>query len=185
MERTTPTLFFRIVYDTYSYKGAYGMRVSHWILVAFASAIWLGIGLFLLNLGVNFVIESTEMAYSGGHPLILWLGHLLGRPENGAIALFVVAILLGLFKGRTVLKSAADRIVERILTLPNPASPLLVYGRRTYILILSMMALGMVLRLFGVPEEIRGTVLVAVGTGLLHGGVTILRSAVGLRQTAT
>jgi len=142
------------------------MRVSHWILVALASIIWLAVGLFLLNLGAGFIVGG------GGSGLL-------------SLSLVGIGLILGLLKGRTVLAKAANRIVDRILTLPQPASILLVYGRRTYILIFSMMGLGVVMRLTGVPELVRGTVLVAVGTGLIHAGVAIFRRSIQLRSATT
>jgi hypothetical protein len=163
------------------------MRCRHWVLVVCSSVIWLGMGLFLLNKGVGFVIESVEVVARGhasGHPLVHWLAQILGSAASGAIVLFGIALVAGPFTGRTVMAKAVGTIVGRIATLPELSPLWKVYGRRSYILILSMMALGLCLRLLGIPEEIRGTVLVAVGTALIHGGIQTLRMAIDLRQAA-
>lgn len=156
--------------------------MRRWSLTALAGAIWLGVAFFLLNLGAGFLFGASESMGAGGHPVMAWLARALGGGEMALMALFLFAFAMGLLKGRTVMVKAANRTIGRICSLPEPSTPLLVYGRSSYILILSMMALGMVMRFAGVPEEVRGTILVAVGIALLNGGIYTLRIAFHLRR---
>lgn len=158
------------------------MKLNHWILVAISSLVWFLLGAFLLNLGVERVLHAVHLP-GEAVGLVKWLAKAVGEGERVALLLVAVGFGLGLVKGRLAMRKAVQRGIKRILSLPNPTSLFRIYSGKYYLLLLSMMGLGMLLRLLGVPEEIRGTVLVAVGTALILGGVHSMRSALRIRAS--
>jgi hypothetical protein len=158
------------------------MKLNHWVLVAISSCVWLLLGFFLLDLGVERVLHAVHSGATSG--LVAWIGMAVGPGEKVALVLVATGFAVGLVKGRLAMRKAVQRGINRILTLPNPTSLFRIYSGKYYILILSMMGMGFLLRFFGVPEEIRGTVLVAVGTALILGGVHCMRSALQIRLAA-
>lgn len=155
------------------------MKLNHWALVAISSFVWLFLGLFLLNLGVERLLHAFHFPTSG---LVRWLGRQFGPGENGALPLLALGLVLGLVKGRLAMRKAVQRGISRILALPAPVSLFRIYSGKYYLLIVGMMGLGMLLRFVGVPEELRGTVLVAVGSALVMGGVYSMRCALRIRR---
>lgn len=153
-------------------------KLKHRGMGFLAGIIWLIVGGFLLKTGVSLVMSAAlESRFAvASHPLFDWLSPASENAERAALVIFSIAVVLGYLKGRFILMRVGKRIMLRISQLPEPVSVLLLYGRREYIVIGSMIALGVILRLTGVPTEIRGFVLTAVGIGLIQGAVGIFRA---------
>lgn len=119
-----------------------------------AGGLWtlVGTGLFLMGLVFWFHFP--------------YLGFLDSKHIIGGIA----ALSVGLIKGKFILDKTAGRVIERVEVLqePNPfKSVFQMFGGKTIALILSMIGLGVILRIAGVSFEIRGLVYIAVGIALL------------------
>ncbi len=116
--------------------------------------------------------ERAQLAFAG----VLWatgaailsvrgIGWLLAT--DLALVLIAGGVLLGLLKARFVLdpvaRKAAVRIRER-----GPSAPVLgFFSVRSWAVVLSMVALGHVLRLTTLPRPMLGVVYVAVATALV------------------
>ncbi len=96
---------------------------------------------------------------------------------NSAAALVAFALMIGYFKGKYVMRKSANRIVARIQGLPNPISLFKAYHPAYFILIASMMGIGMFIKALGLPNEIRGFIDVAIGSALINGSMNYFRSA--------
>jgi hypothetical protein len=151
------------------------LKINHRHMGCIAGIVWLIVGSLLLRMGI-FLISTAAMEEidpSSSHPLFHGLMVLVGDSAKVVLALLSVAILVGYAKGRLVLMRAGERIIARIASLRAPVPIFQIYGRRDYLLMLSMMGLGMVMRFLEVPIEIRGFILVAVGTALIQGSLAI------------
>jgi len=78
-----------------------------------------------------------------------------------------VALVVGTFKSIMVFQRTALTNVERINKLGEQAPVAQVFSGKAWGLIAFMMALGMIMRFSGLPTELRGFVIIAVGWGLL------------------
>jgi hypothetical protein len=132
------------------------MRVSPKTMIIFGGIIWFAVGAVLLRTGL--LLLATNSA----------------RSPEGLVLLMALALAVGFAKGRFILSRSARRAQARLQAL-GPAPLWRLYGRRDFMLIGSMMLLGMLMRAFHVPGDIRGFILTAVGAGLINGAVIAIR----------
>ncbi len=153
-------------------------KLSHKTLIAISGSLWLAIGFYLLPLGLKLftnTLESDNITHP--YPLLSVLeGNMGGRAQTVAI-LVAISLFIGFMKGRYVLKKSVKRTVNRIRSFPDPTSLGNIFAPSYYILIAVMMMLGMGIRFFGAPDDIRGLVDVAIGAALIDGGVSYFREA--------
>lgn len=152
------------------------LKLSHRALIIISGIVWFVIGFYLLNLGLN-LIATADPAAQEGYPLLNRLASLFGGIAEAGIAVIAVGLLIGYFKGRYVLGKSARKGVERIATFPNPTSLANIYSKKYYILLGSMIALGISIKLFGLPNDVRGMVDIAIGAALINGAVVYFRLA--------
>lgn len=150
------------------------MKFSHKTLYAISGAIWLGIGIMLLNLGLKFIMhgfQANTFNDEGYSNLITKLSTLCGSYHNASIILIVFAILIGFLKGRMVLQKNAMRSFERISKLPNPTSLSNLYSKANLLILAGMSGMGMLMNALQMPFDIRGFIDIAVGCGLMQGSI--------------
>ncbi len=148
-------------------------KLHHKTLLGIAGTVWLAVGASLLWVGIRLFQSVLAGASS---PLVSSLTS-FASVDNIVIVLIASALGAGYFKGRMVLRKAAGRETARIVSLPNPAPITSLYGPRFYILIVIMMGIGMAMRFFAVPPDIRGWVDVTVGAALIHGAMAYYGAA--------
>lgn len=141
------------------------MHVSHSTLIKLSGTLWLCIGFFLLTLGI-FHLVNGEI-----HPLKTSISPVFGGIEEATVALVAIALLIGYMKGRFVLGKSSQRIVKRIRSFPNPTSITNIFSPAYLLLIGSMVLLGISIKYFGLPHDIRGFVDIAIGSALINGAV--------------
>lgn len=161
------------------------MKLSHTKLIVISGLVWFAVGFYLLQLGLNLLVNSAAAAsMSGDHPLMKSLLPYLRDGSNVALLLVVIALFVGYFKGRYVLGKSARRGVERIRSFPNPAPLSRIYSAKYYILLGAMMALGISIKYFGVSNDIRGWVDTAIGAALVNGAMVYFRLAQTVKASA-
>lgn len=143
------------------------MKFKHNSLILFSGFLWLLIGVSLLNLGLKLLTQAH--IYSSFFSFF-------GSKEEGATLLIASALLIGILKGKYVLKKSAMKLLTRIYALPNPASFAEAYSKSYLLLIAFMMSLGMLIKYFEVPNDIRGFIDVAVGAALIQGSTHYFRA---------
>jgi len=154
------------------------MRHRTW--VAFTGLIWLVLGSFLLYKGLHLIAEGTLREDS----LCFRLRNTLGDAQQAGTILIAVGLFLGFLKGRFVLSKTVYRVSMRISKLPSPVSFSQVYALSYWILIGSMIVLGISLRFLPIPIDLRGLIDVAVGSALLNGSMLYFRFAKSLAVTS-
>lgn len=154
------------------------MKLSHAKLIVISGLVWFGIGIYLLQLGLNLLLEGTQNPlYTDHYPLLKTLASYTGSFEAAVIMLVVIALFIGYFKGRYVLGKSARRGVDRIRSFSNPAPFHYIYSAKYYILLGSMIALGISIKFMGLSHDIRGVVDAIIGSALINGSMIYFKLA--------
>lgn len=156
------------------------MKCSHTVLGWISGLVWLAVGFFLFTLGVSLLTAHLTAA-GGSYPLIDLVAPYFGGREQATIALIAAALYIGFLKGKHVLGKSARRGIARLQTLPNPASIARIYGASYYMLLGSMILLGVAIKYTGIPSDLRGFIDLTVGTALIQGAVVYMRLANALK----
>lgn len=147
------------------------MKQRGW--VAFSGFVWFVIGAFLLYKGLHLIAEGAFQPHSLSHRM----KDLVGSPQKGATILIAIGLFGGFFKGRFVLVKTVRRVVARIASLPLPIRLKDAYSLSYWILIGSMVALGVSFRFLPIPIDLRGMIDVAIGSALINGAMLYFRAA--------
>lgn len=159
------------------------MKFKHETLIFLSGLLWLSIGGFLLSTGLHLIIQAINDPSLGPFPIIDNFSGVAGGAGSVGIVLIAIGLFIGYAKGRFVLGKSAQRIVRRIRSFPTPMNIVNLYSPAYYLLIGSMMFLGMGIKFFGVPLDIRGTVDVAIGAALINGALIFFRMALSVRNS--
>lgn len=154
------------------------IKTSHRTLYAISGAIWLGVGIMLLNLGLGFIMQGFQghsFITSGYSSLFTSLASTTGGFELAAIIVIAVSLLVGGIKGRLVMQKAAQKSFNRISQLANPTPITNIYTRSNIAILAVMMSLGMLMKVVGLPLDIRGAIDTAVGCALMQGSLAYFR----------
>lgn len=157
------------------------MKLSHTKLIVISGIIWFAIGFYLLQLGLNLLLASTQASIDN-FPLLGFIAQMIGSGETAAIVLVVLALFIGYLKGRYVLGKSAQKGVARILTFPNPANLSSIYSRKYYILLAGMVGLGISIKYLGLSNDVRGFIDAIIGSALINGAMIYFRLAQTLKQ---
>jgi hypothetical protein len=134
-----------------------------------------------MNRKTWIAISGLIWAFAGF--LLLYKGlRILALLPNQELATWLVAggLLVGFIKGRFILSKTVARISSRIAQLPTPIHFINVYPKSYWILISSMMGLGLLMRM--VPPAWHGFIDVAVGSALINGAILYFKSAKAVTQ---
>lgn len=159
-------------------------KVSHSTLIFVSGLVWLIVGCFLLILGLNFIVGSLLQENAAlPHPVLNFLAPYVGGFEQAVPVWIAIALFIGFLKGRRVFSKSVQRSVNRILTLPNPTSLSKIYTPAYYLLLGSMVLLGVLVRF--TTQDIRGGIDVAIGSALINGAVLYFRQAWIVRRQSS
>lgn len=114
-------------------------RTTHLLL---AACLWTCIGVFLMGRGANWLL-AANMLY-----------------------LMLPAFLLGFLKSYFILDKTVVKSIDRILLLEDGTCLGAVYSKKTWLLVLIMMAMGMILRNSSFPKPLLGILYIMVGWAL-------------------
>lgn len=161
------------------------MKLSHAKLITISGLVWFAIGLYLLQLGLNLLLEGARDAAlaKSQYPLLKGLLPYIGSLEAAAMLLVVVALFIGYFKGRYALGKSAKRGVQRILTFPNPMPLKNIYSGKYYILLGSMVLLGISIKYLGLSNDVRGVIDAIIGSALINGAMIYFKMAQAVKTT--
>jgi hypothetical protein len=154
------------------------IKTRHSTLYALSGIVWLAVGVMLLNLGLGFLMhgfQGNSFVQDGYSGLFSFMSFYTGTADYAAIALIIFGLVVGIAKGRFVMQKAAQKSAIRIAKLENPTSITNLYSRSNIILLGIMMCLGLGMKLFALPYDIRGTIDVAVGCALIQGSLAYFR----------
>lgn len=151
------------------------MRISPFaaLLISFAS--WISIGIFLLYKGLTLLVGlATFEAHSS---LMTSLSQMAGGVQQAILTCICLGLFVGFMKGRFVLSKTVARLSNRFYSYARPMAFKEMYPVSYLVLIGSMVLLGISLKWLPIPQELRGTVDVAIGSALTNGAFQYLRVA--------
>ncbi len=157
------------------------MKRKNW---AFACGIFWAIGGFLLlRKGLFFLSVSTENIQEPG-PLVSWMFSFTHSLVQSHMLLMIIALFLGMLKGRKVMAKAALRVIQRWSMIHGEKiSFSKVLDQKMWILIGCMVLLGIGLNYIGFPHDIRGVIDIAVGSALLQGALVYFKASSQLKKS--
>lgn len=132
--------------------------------------IWFSVGVSLLSVGLNLLTQATKS------PILKVLSPYTGGVEEGVVLFSALALLIGIIKGKYILRKTATRMISHIRSLANPAPISQIFNKSYLLLIASMMGLGMLIKYLGIPNEIRGVIDIAIGSALIHGSTSYFKN---------
>lgn len=153
------------------------MKAKHWIVVSGFS--WLLIGVYLMFKGLNWM--TLAMMQQETPAVLLWLKELAGSLQQGALVLICLSLLVGFIKGRMVLSKTVNRIADRLLLQQEPIPFAKAYDRKYYVILATMMGLGLLFRFLPIAFDIRGAIDVTIGSALMNGSMLYFRQLVKSR----
>lgn len=154
-------------------------KFSHRTLIAISGLVWFLVGIFLLSLGLHFILDTIQAnsATSQHFSILAFSNFMIGDIEHAALTVVTICLFIGYIKGRFVLSKSVKRQVLRILSLPNPANIKNIYSKGYYILLGSMIALGFVIRYLPISLDTRGAIDLTIGAALVNGALMYFRYA--------
>lgn len=141
--------------------------ITHKACIRLTGFLWFAIGSWLFYKGLKLVSQGA-FSEEG-------ISSLFGNRGRGAAFLVSGGLLAGYLKGRFVLHKTVGRVALRILSQPLPLSLKNIYAPSYWILIGSMMMLGMLLNILPVPPDLRGAIDIAIGSALINGAILYFR----------
>lgn len=159
------------------------MKLSHSKLIALSGLVWFVIGVYLLQLGLNLLLGGVQYPdlTNSPYPLLRILAPYVGSIESAILILVAIALYIGYLKGRYVLGKSAQKGVDRIRSFDNPAPLKHIYSRKYYILLGSMVLLGVSIKYLGLSNDVRGVIDAIIGSALINGAVVYFRLAQAAR----
>ncbi|MCB1107388.1 MAG: hypothetical protein KDK76_04755 [Chlamydiia bacterium] len=151
------------------------MKLSTRSAILFSGLVWLALGILLLSKGMKYLVFVGSANPSG--ILIKQVSRLGGDPHQGALILICLSLVLGLFKGRVVMKKAVNRVVERIRSFPSPIPLSAIYSKGYLFLIGGMTLMGISFKFLPLSIDIKGFIDCAVGAALINGAMLYIRAA--------
>lgn len=152
------------------------MKFRHSTLIVISGLTWLAIGSYLLFLGLTLLLNSTLDQSDKIYPIVSNLAPYVGGTEQ--VGLFLAALFLGVgyMKSKYVLSRTVLRTLTNICSSPNPSGLGTVYNRQYIMLIGAMAMLGAGIKFLQLPDDIRGSIDIAIGSALINGSVLYFKS---------
>ncbi len=153
------------------------MKLRPWNVILFTGLVWLLVGFFLTLKGLKLIVSGV---FSENF-FISWIGSF----ENASLVLIACSLLLGFIKGRFVMIKTINRVTKHLLSLPYPLKVTNLYPTSYYILLGSMILLGILCKFLGIPKMLLGCIDLTIGSALINGAMIYFRYAFAARLKNT
>ncbi len=134
-------------------------------LTVLSGVVWIVVGISLFNLGLKFLWADEFVNDLYFFPF--WV---------------LLCLYIGFLKGRFVLTKSANRIVNRLVSLPQPIALWKVYSPTTWGLFLIMIAFSKGMQIYDVSLFVRGSVDLIVGMALIKGSFFYFKKSIEVRD---
>ncbi len=137
----------------------------------------MAIGTFLMSFGIHLILDSLRSpeVVRTGFSIVHFFNRFVSQTSHAVIITVTIALMIGYFKGKMVLAKSVKRQIKRVDSLPNPASLRHLFSKAYYLLIASMILLGISLRYLPIHSATRGFVDLAIGSALINGAMLYFR----------
>ena len=157
------------------------MKYSHRTWIVISGLIWCAVGVLLLVKGLFYIVNSAASPAIESSVLNAIIT-LTGTAEQAALFLISFGLLLGFIKGRYVLVKTVRKIVNRILSMNVQIHWRDVYPKSYFIILFTMMLMGMMFRWLPISLVIKGFIDVTIGSALINGAFLYFREAINYRR---
>jgi hypothetical protein len=134
-------------------------------LAIFSGAVWMGAGISLFNLGLRFLWKVDLVNDLYFFPF--WV---------------MLCLYIGFLKGRFVLVKSANRIVDRLVRMPQPIPFWKIYNLTTWGILLTMIGFSKGMQLFEVSFFFRGSIDLIVGMALIKGSFYYFKRSIDMQD---
>ncbi len=155
------------------------VQLSHSKIAILSGAIWMAVGIFLLQLGLTLLFLPTSSLDST--PLLNLFSTSIS-PSETAVIITALALYIGFLKGKYVLTKTANRTLSQIRLLPNPAPIHKIYDKKYYMLLGIMILLGISIKYMGIPNDVRGAIDIIIGSALINGAAHYFRMSAEIHK---
>jgi hypothetical protein len=156
------------------------MKFSHKTLILIAGLVWLVIGAWLLSLGIHFILETVRQPalthLTGRFSITGFVNRFISDRTQAVMLCILLALFIGYLKGKMALAKSVTRQIKRIVSLPNPTRLKYLYSKGYYLLIASMILLGVMMRFLPITLDTRGFIDMIIGSALVNGAVLYYRA---------
>jgi hypothetical protein len=146
------------------------MRIRHKTALLITGLLWMGIGAFLLLKGVRYLFYPEENTLFISH-----LKQLFSSDFHAFLIPTLIAVLLGLFKGKFALSKAAHRLSQNLLKKPDPCPIFSLYPPAYFFLLLGMCFMGISIKWLPIPYDVKAVIDMTVGFALSTGSSYFFR----------
>jgi hypothetical protein len=143
------------------------MRLTYTKAVFICAFVWAMVGYRLLSKGILLFSELEKGLEFGAKDQLKWF---IG-----------LSLLIGLIKGRWVLRKSADRVIRHIVSFEEPLSIRSFLPKSFYFVMIGMMFLGLSMNLLPFPILLRASIDLTVGVALLLGSLHFLKKGIMLK----
>lgn len=157
------------------------MRIKKPGLIFISGLLWFVIGFVLLSKGINLIVQSMSDIDQAYFSLIQIFSPHIGAIKS-ALLLVTVGLFIGYIKGRYILIKTVKRVVSRILDLTDPIRISKVYSMGYFLLLLTMVGIGISFRFMPLSPDIRGIIDLAIGAALMNGSLLYFRFALAAKN---
>jgi hypothetical protein len=158
------------------------MKYSHRTWIVISGLVWCAVGILLLVKGLFYIVGAATSSQESSSVLNAIVS-LTGTVEQAALFLISLALLVGFIKGRYVLVKTVRRITKRILTMDAPIHVKDVYPKGYYMLLFSMMLMGMLFKWLPIGFALKGFIDVTIGSALINGALLYFKEALAYRMS--
>lgn len=156
------------------------MKLSHPMLIGLSGLLWFAVGIYLLPLGIHFLLNGP-MISAGPFYIFNALKYFGLNQENAALVLISIGLAIGYIKSKAIFAKTVKKGVAHIRSLPEKAPFYAVYTPKYLVLLGVMILLGLSMKWFSVPLDIRGFIDVAIGAALINGSVLYFKELVPVK----
>lgn len=150
-------------------------------LIFVSGLVWFVAGFMLLSKGVNLIVSSISGIEETYFSLMQTFSPYFGAIKS-ALLLVTLGLIIGYVKGRYVLVKTVKRVVTRILGMTDPIRLTKAYSMGYFLLLLSMIGLGLSFRFMPISSDVRGTIDLAIGAALMNGSLLYFRFALAAKN---
>lgn len=149
----------------------FSLKISFLLL----GALWLFAGIMLLSKGVNLLLAIVHQPF--------FRFFRASQGETAAI-LVCLGLFLGQFKAKYVLRKTAMKRIQQ-MSSQSSFTFFQIFNFRYLILIATMISLGLLLKFFHTPHDLRGLIDITIGTALIHSSIFYFKAIRTQPKTST
>ena len=140
---------------------------------------WTAIGLFLLIKGLRYLYSGFQQLLNGREGDFFLLKRVTDYTQNPTQTIIIVmcsSLLIGLFKGRVILRRSVNRVIDRLYCYHPFIAIKNLYSKGYLFLIVGMLCMGILFKKIPFTTDIKGFIDATIGISLISGSLFYYRA---------